>query len=146
MILVTLEDEVSIERRQIGQTRWIDLELSAESFKYTIEVEQELRKYTGGNVVLRATISGLSSSEGFVNTESLAEQLGDQFLYLKVIDGSEAIPEDLSQLNVPATTIMGQFIRQMTEQIASAPDEESRKLLRDSLRTGYALLSGKDVL
>jgi DNA repair exonuclease SbcCD nuclease subunit len=146
VLIVGIDNQVTIEKREVGKTRWRELELSSANFRYTIEIEQELQKYVGDNQLLRAYITGLTSSDSNVNIDEIYDQLADSFLYLSIIDKRESVPKDLLDLKLPATTILGQFIRQVSAAIEESEDPGKKELLTESLRTGYALLSGKDVL
>jgi len=145
-LMVSLDDGVAIEKREIASTKWEQIELSSANFKYTIEVERELQKYTDKNKLLKVKLTGLASSDSYISVDELYENLRDHFLYVNVVDDTTAIPEDLLKLNLPPTTILGQFISQVTESINQAEDEDEKLLLTDSLKTGFAMLSGKDVM
>jgi len=145
--LLTLnEGKVSIEKIQTGVLDWQTKELSATSFKYTIELEREISKHISENRLLKVIFSGLMSADGYIDFDQLQENLCDNFLYLNIINRSEAIPEDLAKLAIPETTILGQYIRQVTAETANCQNSEEMELLRDSLKLGYALLSGKDAI
>ena len=145
--LLTLnEGKVIIEKIQTGVLDWQTKELSAASFKYTIELEREIIKHISENRLLKVIFSGLMSADGYIDFEQLQENLCDNFLYLNIINRSEAVPEDLAKLAIPETTILGQYIRQVTAETVNCQNPEEIELLRDSLKLGYALLSGKDAI
>jgi DNA repair exonuclease SbcCD nuclease subunit len=145
-VIVTLGDSVSIEKRKVGKLEWQEIELSSASFKYTIEVERELQKYTSENKLLRVKLIGLTSTDSLIRQDELRDHLADSFLYLTVIDKTETVPDELRKLNLPRTTILGQFVRQVADAIDQTTDEDEKELLEESLRTGYAMLSGKDLM
>jgi DNA repair exonuclease SbcCD nuclease subunit len=144
--LVDTSGGVHVDKRRVGKTEWMELDLSAASFKYTIELERELSKHAGEDKLLRVRLSGLASSDSFVNLEELHEHLSDKFLSLSVSDRTETVPDDLKGLNLPPTTILGQFISIVSESVETATDPEEKQLYTESLKTGFAMLSGKDVL
>ncbi len=146
VLIVNIDDQVTIEKREVGKTRWQQLELPSASFKYTIEIEQEIQKHADENTLLRVKLTGLSSPDNLINIDEVYDHLADSFMHLSIIDKTESIPRELLDLNLPPTTILGQFIRQMSDAIEKSEDPEESELLTESLRTGYALLSGKDVL
>ena len=145
-LIVNIDDQVTIEKRHVGKTTWEEIELSTSNFKYTIEVERELQKYADEDKLLRVNLTGLATSDSIINIEDLYSNLADSFLHLRIVDKTESVPQDLLGLNLPPTTIIGQFIRQMSEVIEASENPEEKALLNESLKTGYALLSGKDVL
>lgn len=144
--IVTLGDKVTVEKRKIGKLEWQEIELSSASFKYTIEVERELQKHINENRLLRVKLTGLASTDGLIRQDDLYDHLADSFLYLKIVDKTETVPDELRKLNLPPTTILGQFIRQVADAIDQTTDENEKELLEESLRTGYAMLSGKDLM
>lgn len=146
VLIVNIDDQVTIEKREIGKTRWQQLELPSTSFRYTLEVEQEMQKHAGENVLLRVKLTGLSSPDNLINIDEVYDHVADSFMHLSIMDKTESVPQELFDLNLPPTTILGQFIRQMSDAIEESGDPEEVELLTESLRTGYALLSGKDVL
>ncbi len=145
-LIVKLDQGVELEKRHVGKTNWQEIELSTASFKYTIEVERELQKYVGEDNLVRLKLTGIASSETIISLDELQENLKDKFLYFGVIDATSAVPDDLKKLNLPKTTILGQFISQMTDEIDLTQDPDEKALLTESLKTGFAMLSGKDVL
>ncbi len=146
VLIVDIGDSVSMRKKETGQTKWQQLELSSASFRYAIEVEQEIQKHADENMLLRVRLTGLSSSEGVINTDDILDHMAESFMHLSIIDKTESVPQDLLDLNLPPTTILGQFIRKVSDAIDESEDPEEKGLLAESLRTGYALLSGKDVL
>lgn len=146
VLIVDIADQVTIEKRHVGTTVWRQLELPTSSFKYTLEVEQEVQKHADENCLLSVTLTGLASADSLINIDEIYANLADSFLFLRLSDKTESVPEQLLEQNLPPTTILGQFIRQMSDAIESAEDTERKELLAESLRTGYALLAGKDVL
>ena len=146
VLIVDIGDQVSLRRKNTGKAVWRQLELPSDSFRYTIEVEQEIQKHADENMVLRVRLTGRSSSDGFINIDGIIDQLGDSFMHLSISDETEWEPRDLLELNLPPTTILGQFIRKVTDAIEQAEEPERKQLLSEGLRTGYALLSGRDVL
>lgn len=146
VLLVDVGDSVKIEKKPVGETIWDEINLSTSNFMYTIEVERELQQHVGDKKLLRVTLSGVKNSETYIDTEEIVRNLKDSFLFVEVIDKTEATPGDLLDLKLPPTTILGQFIRQVNEAVEAEDDEGKKALLIESLRTGYALMSGKDVL
>jgi len=140
------EGKTEVEKYRLGRLEWNTIELPCTSFKYTLELEREISKYVGEDKLLRALLIGVFPPEGYIDFDRLRSTLADQFLYLDIIDRSDSAAEELRQVRLPETTILGQFISIMSEQINSEKDEERKRLLRDSLKTGYALLSGKDAI
>lgn len=144
--IVNLGDEVTIDRRTVGRMRWEEIELSSASFKYTIEVERELQKFVDQNKLMRVKLTGLASTDGLIRVDELHDHLADSFLFLSIVDKTETVPDELRKLNLPPTTILGQFVMKVAEAIEEADDPEEKEILEESLRTGYAMLSGKDLM
>jgi DNA repair exonuclease SbcCD nuclease subunit len=138
------EGNVEIEKVEIGQLEWSTIELPCTSFKYTLELEREISKHVDENQLLKVSLTGIFPSDGYIDFERLQENLEDKFLFLKIVDQSQSVPEDMEGLSLPETTILGQYIKLLTEQTNAAQKPEQKELLQDSLKLGYALLSGKD--
>jgi len=140
------EGNVKIEKFQIGRLEFKTIEFPGESYKYTLELEREISKHVGENRLLKVLLTGIFPSDGYIDFERLQMNMEDQFLYLSVVDRSTSIPEDLAKLSFPETTILGQYIKLLSEETAQDQNPERAEMLRDSLKLGYALLSGKDAI
>lgn len=141
-----IEGKVEVEKIQIGKLEWATIELPCTSYKYTLELEREISKNVGENKLLRVLLTGLFPSDGFIDFDRLYEHMADSFMYLDIVNRSESVPEDLENLSFPETTIIGQYIKLLAEQTKAEQNPEKIELLRDSLKLGYALLSGKDAI
>lgn len=146
VLIVDSADQVTIDKRHVGTTVWKQLELPTSSFKYSLEIEQEIQKHVDENCLLSVTLTGLASADSLINIDEIHANLSDSFLFLRISDKTESVPEQILEQKLPPTTILGQFMMQMSDAIDNAEDSERKELLADSLRTGYALLAGKDVL
>jgi len=140
------EGKVEIDKIKIGKLEWNTIELSCQSFKYTLELERELSKHVGENKLLRVLLTGVFPSDGYIDFGRLLEHMGDQFLHLELIDRSQSVPENLEQMNLPETTILGQYIKLLAAEAQAQENPEQAHLLKESLKLGYALLSGKDAI
>jgi DNA repair exonuclease SbcCD nuclease subunit len=140
------EGKAEVEKIQIGKLEWNTIELPCTSYKYTLELEREISKNVGENKLLRVLLTGIFPSDGFIDFERLYEHMADSFLHLDIVNRSQSIPEDLEKLSFPETTIIGQYIKLLADQTKAEQDPEKTELLRDSLKLGYALLSGKDAI
>ncbi|MBD3382418.1 MAG: hypothetical protein GF404_09495 [candidate division Zixibacteria bacterium] len=139
-------DKVEIEKVKLGKLEWNTIELPCTSFKYTLELEREISKHISENRLLKVLLNGVFPSDGYIDFDRLHEHMADRFLYLEVVNRTETVPSDMLKLNLPETTILGQYIHLVSEKIAHEEDEYESELLNDSMKLGYALLSGKDVI
>jgi DNA repair exonuclease SbcCD nuclease subunit len=146
VLIVNIADQVTIEKRQVGTTVWKQLELPTSNFKYSLEIEQEIQKHVDEDCLLNVTLTGLASADNLINIDEIYSNLAESFLFLRISDKTESVPEQILEQKRPPTTILGQFMGQMSDAIDEAEDSERKELLVESLRTGYALLTGKDVL
>jgi hypothetical protein len=140
------EDKVEVEKVRIGKLEWQTIELPCTSFKYTLELEREISKHVGENKLLKVLLTGVFPSDGFIDFDRLHENMADKFLYLAVSNRTETVPSEMLKMDLQDTTILGQYIRLVSEEIAAEENEYEAELLQDSLKLGYALLSGKDVI
>jgi len=142
--MVTMADGTSVEKRSIGKLKWNEVELSTSNFKYTIEIERELKEHVGDDRLVRVKLVGTNTAETFIDIDEIQQNMADEFLNLQVVDNTEAAPKDILETDFPPTTILGQFVRQMSTAIEECKDDDEKALLHESLKAGYGLLSGKD--
>ncbi|NIP41941.1 MAG: DNA repair exonuclease [candidate division Zixibacteria bacterium] len=140
------EGKVIVDKIQVGKLEWRTIELPCTSYKYTLELEREISKYVGENKLLKVILTGLFPADGYIDFDRLYEHMADSFLYLDLDNRSQSIPENLEEQNLPETTILGQYIKMLSADIKQEQDPEQQELLRNGLKLGYALLSGKDAI
>jgi DNA repair exonuclease SbcCD nuclease subunit len=140
------EGKVQVDKIQVGKLEWNTIELPCTSYKYTLELEREISKHVGEDKLLRVILTGIFPADGFIDFDRLYDHMADSFLYLDLVNRSQSVPENLDELNMPETTILGQYIGMLSGEIKEEQDPEKQELLRDSLKLGYALLSGKDAI
>ena len=151
VLLVTLDGAgatktVTVEKRQVGKTRFAKLDLDAANVANQPALIERLRSNADPNLVLDARLTGVKRDELDIDTEEVEAALAPSFLKIRVRDRSvaalsgDAVP--------PGDTILGAFIRDTEAKIAelegaSRPDDAAEA--RDVLRLGRLLLGGHEV-
>ena len=151
VLLVTLDGAgatktVTVEKRQVGKTRFAKLDLDAATIADQPALIERLRANADPNLVLVARLTGIKRDELDIDTEEVETALAPGFLKVRLRDKSvgalsgDAVP--------PGDTILGAFIRDTEAKIAEL--EGAEKLdeaaeARDVLRLGRLLLGGHEV-
>jgi DNA repair protein SbcD/Mre11 len=144
VILVELAENINVEKIRVGSTVWKEIELSTEKVKSQLELNKEIEQYQGEMAILKARIGGVSPTDSDMNVSKVVQELQDKFLHLAIEDNTVTVPEDFVNLRLPKNTILGQFVEIMEEKIRTSRPQEKEKV-EQALKTGYALLTGKEV-
>ena len=97
----------------------------------------------GGDGVHAHVLDGLALFESGLNVRQLHDEMQGAFLDLEFIDQTRVLP-DISEIKVQEKTILGQYLKVMVERLKQAEGSQRREL-EESLKTGYTLLTGKEV-
>lgn len=103
-----------------------------------------LEEWADPDTVLDLRIRGLRPVDHTLPVDALEREFADRFFRLRIADVSHPRldPEELDRFE--ATTVLGEFVRRMGQQIEQAPPER-RALLEEALQIGVAALQGKEV-
>ncbi len=143
-LLITLDgDLLATEPKHIGSLIWKETQISMEEVVNVDELKQKLDSLAGPDVILRATLEGLALFESGLNIKAIHEEMKGNFLELSFEDRTRVLP-DISEIKVQEKTILGQYLKVMVERLKKA-DGVQRLELEESLKTGYTLLTGKEV-
>ena len=93
--------------------------------------------------VAKAKLSGIY--QGDWDPDVILEPLKEKFLHVSFEDNTVAVSEDLEKIPLAENTIMGQFVKIMNDKISQSTPGDKKKY-QDSLKLGYALLTGKKIL
>ena len=151
VLLVTLDGAgatktVTVEKRQVGKTRFAKLDLDAATIADQPALIERLRTNADPNLVLVARLTGIKRDELDIDSEEVETALAPGFLKIRLRDKSVgalsggAVP--------PVDTILGAFIRDTEAKIAeleAASKPEDAAEARDVLRLGRLLLGGHEV-
>ena len=144
IIIVELSEEVKLEKIHVGSTLWKELEFSTERFKSNSEIATEIEKHQSEATLLKAKISGVFPTDSDFSASKVQQELCGKFLHLAIEDNTAVVPEDFVNLKLSGNTILGQFVEIIEQKIkASAPQDKEK--LEKVLKTGYALLTGKEI-
>ena len=144
IILIELAEDIKVEKIRVGSTFWKELELSTEKFKSNSEIAGEIEKHQNEMTLLKAKISGVFPTDSDFNASKIQQELYDKFLHLVVEDNTAVMPEDFVNLKLSGNTILGQFVEIMDQKIKASTPQDKEKLEK-ALKTGYALLTGKEI-
>ena len=145
VLLVNLENEtVAVDKIPVGDITWRQVEISMETIVNIEDLKAKLMESTGENVLLRVTLTGLALLDAGLNINQLREALEDYSMNIIIEDKTSVLPDNISGIKVQEKTIMGQYLKLMIEKLNNA-DGVERKDLEESLKTGYTLLSGREM-
>jgi hypothetical protein len=135
---------VVIEPRNVGTFIWKNIEISMETVANIDDLKAQINELSGPNVLLKATLKGLTLFEAGLNIEELKAQLDGNFLQLDFVDNTSVLPENVSEVKVREKTILGQYLKVMVEKLNAAKGPQKSEL-EESLKAGYTLLTGKEI-
>ncbi len=128
---------------QISALIWKESKISMETVAGPEDLRREITELSGPDVILKVTLDGLALFESGLSILQLYEELKDGCLSLEFVDRIKVLP-DISEVKVQEKTILGQYLKVMVEKLKTAEGDE-RLELEESLKTGYTLLTGKEV-
>ncbi|MBA3779117.1 MAG: DNA repair exonuclease [Chloroflexi bacterium] len=152
VLVVQLEEvdgqrQVTVEARQIGQTRFQKLDLDASEVPTQQALVDRLRGLADSNLVLDVRVTGIAPDSLELNDDELDRELSGVFFRHRV--RNVAVPPPLDGPLPPADTIAGAFVRDLDERASAAEaagDVARAAELRDSLRLGRLLLADPDAV
>lgn len=134
--------EVSIEARQVGQSRIRRIELDAGDVPSQPALVARLAELADPDLVADVRLIGLRGSDLDLNLDEVEHQLQRSFLRLSLRDESQArLPDGPLP---PADTIAGAFMRDLQlriEEAEAGADEAQAAELREALNLGRLLLA-----
>ncbi|MBD3233233.1 MAG: hypothetical protein GF315_05870 [candidate division Zixibacteria bacterium] len=143
ILVVDINDSgVSVEKVNIGRTRWHDIKLDTEVMKSPGDILKELETFSGESNILRCKIVGQQLPGINFDTEKLENELDEQFCFIRIIDETSAQMIEEMIPNFSPYTITGQFVKIVRERMESSTPE-MKDVLEDSLKLGCRLLSGE---
>jgi len=137
--------DAEVAQRRVGRRRAVRLTLDLATSGGPEAVSRTLRAHADPDTALLVTLTGLPGLADRVNVDRLREDLDPEFFRLEIRDESHLPPEVIDPSQYPANTVIGRFVQQMYEQIASR-EGEAREIAEEALSYGVALLEGKEVL
>ncbi len=143
--LVTLRapGDLEVARRQVGRRHAGRLALDLATAGGPEGVVREIRARADPDAALLITLAGLARLGDRVNVERIREELASEFFRLEIRDESHLRTEAIEPSQYPENTVIGRFVRQLYEQIASR-DGDARAIAEDALAYGVMLLEGKE--
>ena len=143
VLLVTIREpgRAEVERRRVGRRRSERVTVDLATAGDTEAIARRLREHADADLALRLVLTGLGGLDTRVLAERLREELGPLFFRLDLRDESSLRPDVADPGQYSEHTVIGRFVREMREQIASREGDE-RALAEEALAYGVALLQG----
>ncbi len=138
-------ERVDLAHREVGKLKWVDLEFHSDSYRFTLEVERELQSHVDAQTVLRARLTGRPTRDGFIDVPALRRRFDDSLCRFIVTDERQFDSSLIDNLPESSSNLVNEFTALVREGYDNAPPELQAGYLQ-SLSTGRALLSGKDVM
>lgn len=147
VLIVALEEaggerRVSIERREIGRTRFRKLQLDAATIRSQDELCRRLAELRDPDLVLDVRLVGVSAPTLEIREEEVESEVGGSFLRFRFRDRAVHAPSGGPV--PPADTIAGAFLRDLETRIAAAEaagDLDRAREYQDALHLGQLLLA-----
>jgi hypothetical protein len=149
VLVVTLDEAAarpSVERQQVGRTRFERLELDHAGLSGQAALVKTLSARADPDLVLDVRLVGDRPDDVEVDPEAIEAELVDRFLRLRVRNAAR--PTLTSGPLPPPDTIAGAFLRDIEARIAEAEStagDSTADDLREALRLGRRLLAGREL-
>jgi DNA repair protein SbcD/Mre11 len=143
LVQLTEPKKAIVSRIPFGRFEWKQIEFQAKEIANNEELLQKIREQAGPDVFLRAKLSGLALFEAALDQQMVLNQTIDEFAYLDINDDMIVFPENVSEVKASEKTILGQYLRLVSNRLQAA-DEVEKGHLEKSIRVGYSLLSGRE--
>ena len=145
IVMVTLHDKNKVEFQpiRVGTKKCESIALDVSPYESADSIAKMIEARSDPNLILKVTLTGLSSMDYDLNSEEIENTLGGHFFTLRISDESHPKLEKVKSQNYPEKTVVGRFLRIMEEKIAAASNEEDKALYEEALKLGFALLQGR---
>lgn len=145
VVIVTLYDKNKVEFKpiQVGIKKCDSIALDVSPYESADSIVKMIEGRSDPNLILKVTLTGLSSMDYDLNSEEVENTLGERFFTLRVVDESHPKLEKVKAQSYPEKTVVGRFLRIMEEKIAAASTEEDKAMYEEALKLGFALLQGR---
>jgi DNA repair exonuclease SbcCD nuclease subunit len=142
-LLVTIPSpgQADVEPRRVGRRRGERLVIDLATAGDGEAIARRVRERADPDLALRVLFTGLGGIDSRVLAERVREDLAPCFFRLDVRDESHLRPDVIDPDQYPDHTVIGRFVREMREQIASRQDDD-QALAEEALAYGVALLQG----
>jgi DNA repair protein SbcD/Mre11 len=143
VLLVTIPapGRAEVERRRVGRRRGERLVVDLATAGDADAIARRIRDGADADLALRVVLTGLGGLDTRVLAERLRDELAPSFFRLDVRDESHLRPDVVDPAQYPEHTVIGRFVREMRDQIASREGDD-RALAEEALAYGVALLQG----
>ncbi|UCF78023.1 MAG: hypothetical protein JSW03_07865, partial [Candidatus Eiseniibacteriota bacterium] len=145
LLTAVFEDgRVRVERRPFNRRTLKEESLSLDSEAVSSEGEllERIRSLGGEDLLLKLTLTG--SPDFPVRADYLTAALTDDFFHLEIEDETSVLSSALSETVLEEKTIRGMFVRQLREEMLSAPEAE-RGVYELALKEGLSAFSKRGV-
>jgi exonuclease SbcD len=143
LIINVEEGSLTVAQHQVGALVWKETEISMDKIGNLDDLRQMVAELSGPDVILKITLEGLALFESGLNVNQMYEEMKEGCFALEFVDQSKVLP-DISEVKVQEKTILGQYLKVMVEKLKETEGDQ-RIQLEESLKTGYTLLTGKEV-
>jgi DNA repair exonuclease SbcCD nuclease subunit len=142
-LLVTIPSpgRADVEPRRIGRRRSERVVFDLATVGDGDAIVRQVRERADPDLALRVVLTGLGGLDSRVLADRLRDELASSFFRLDVRDESHLRAEVVDPAQYPEHTVIGRFVREMREHIASRQGDD-RTLAEEALAYGVALLQG----
>ncbi len=146
VLIVDLEkNSITVRPIETESFQWKKTNIGMETVADLSDLKEKILQLAGQDTICTVTLSGLMLLDTGFNLNQLKSELEENFFDLKFEDKTTVLPDNISEVKVQEKTILGQYLKVMVNRLNSS-DENTRADLEESLKIGYSLLSGREVL
>lgn len=133
---------IEVKRVPVGSKQFDELTIDVGLVKSMNDIAETIKNKANPDLILKVTLSGLSSMDCDLNAQGIEEELSDRFFGLRILDKSHPKLDEVKPQDFPEQTVIGRFVRILQKKIAEA-NEEDEVVYGEALKVGFALLEGR---
>lgn len=143
VLLVTIDNEIEVEPRRVGQYEWLERELDIGISTPGDPLSLEIGRLEGKNVLLRLRLKGTLPEGHILDVNSIESEFGEKFFFLSVDDRNVRYSLTEIEQTFAEGTIGSLFVARLEELIGQSKAEEEKALLTEALRLGGNYIARK---
>lgn len=145
LVTINQSGDVSIKPKRVGRCYFKSENILVDSIKDVSQIIDIIKQKAHPHIYFEARLTGFSSFNLLIDTETIEQELSRFFLKLRVVDATRLQLDEIPSGALPKNTVMGQFLALMKDEISRESAEE-RAQAEKALKLGVALLRGKTAI
>lgn len=141
LVEISAPGEAKVMPLPVGRRRSLRQEYNAAEVDEAA-LRTALKAAADPELVCEVMLTGLMPLHRAINVDALEEDFGDAFFRLRITNRARIWLDKSALEAIPAQTVLGRFVRLMSERITQA-SENDQSILEEALQVGAAVLAGR---